>query len=168
MFRPDLNAAAIDYRIDRMNQALPDARQGPAPDELIESMPINAKDRHVLALAAHIEADCVITFDLSDFPTALCEPSGVEPLHPDELLDAFSASEPHRTITAVREIAARRRRPPMTAAQLLDRLAATIRSSSHDAQTTLVGTCGTERERFDPQARTNAHRYSRARWPRAT
>jgi predicted nucleic acid-binding protein len=124
--RADLNAAAIDYRIDRMNLALPDARHGPAPDEMIESMPINAKDRHVLALAAHVEADCVVTFDLGDFPTVPCEPLGVEPLHPDELLDALAATEPDRTIAAVREMAARRRRPPMSTAQLLDRFGATI------------------------------------------
>ena len=124
--RPDLSVASIDYRLDRMNRALPDARHGPAPVELIESMPINAKDRHVLALAAHIEADCVVTFDLADFPTVLCEPFGVEPLHPDELLDALAATEPDRVIAAVGEMAARRRQPPMTTAQLLDRHETTI------------------------------------------
>jgi hypothetical protein len=109
-----------------MNLALPDARQGPAADELIESMPINAKDRHVLALATHVEADSIVTFDLGDFPTALCEPFGVEPLHPDELLDALVVTEPVRVIAAIREMAARRRRPPMTVGQILERLETTI------------------------------------------
>lgn len=124
--RPDLNAAAIDYRIDRMNLALPDARQGPAPVELIESMPINANDRHVLALAAHIEADCVVTLDLGDFPTLRCEPYGVEPLHPDDLLASLVADEPERVAEVLGEMAARGRRPPMTPAQLLDRLETVI------------------------------------------
>lgn len=124
--RPDLSEAAIDYRIDRMNVALPDALHGPPPDELVESMPVNAKDRHVLALAVQAEADCVITFDLRDFPATMCEPYGVEPLHPDELLDALAADEPERVAGAIAEMAARRRRPPMTPALLLDRLEATI------------------------------------------
>lgn len=124
--RPDLSKAAIDYRIDRMNLALPDALQGPPPDELIASMPVNAKDRHVLALAVQVEADCVVTFDLGDFPAALCERYGVEPLHPDELLDALADHEPDRSVAAVTEMAARRRRPPMTPAQLLDRLETVI------------------------------------------
>ena len=124
--RPDLSSVAIDYRIDRMNLALADARQGPPSGELIESMPINAKDRHVLALAVHVEADCVVTFDLGDFPAALCEPYGLEPLHPDELLDALAVNEPERVAVALVEMAARRRRPPMTPTQLLDRLELTI------------------------------------------
>jgi predicted nucleic acid-binding protein len=107
--RPDLSTAAIEYRIDRMNVALPDARQGPAPVELMESMPINAKDRHVLALAAHVEADCVVTFDLGDFPTRLCEPYGVEPLHPDDLLASLAADRPELVAAALGEMAARRR-----------------------------------------------------------
>jgi predicted nucleic acid-binding protein len=124
--RPDLSAVAIDYRIDRMNLALPDAIQGPPPEELIEAMPVNAKDRHVLALAVQVEADCIVTFDLRDFPAALCEPFGVEPLHPDELLDALADDEPERVTTVLHEMAARRRRPPITPAVLLGRLEVTI------------------------------------------
>lgn len=124
--RPDLSAAAIDYRIDRMNLALPDARQGPPPEDLIDSMPVNAKDRHVLALAVHVEADSIVTFDLGDFPTALSEPYGVEPLHPDELLDALAANELERVAAVLAEMAERRRRPPMTPTMLLDRLELTI------------------------------------------
>lgn len=124
--RPDLSEAAIDYRIDRMNLALPDAHQGPSPDELVESMPVNAKDRHVLALAVDIEADCIVTFDLGDFPISLCEPYGVEPLHPDDLLDSLAETEPARVAAVLAEISARRRRPPMTPSQLLDRLGVTI------------------------------------------
>jgi hypothetical protein len=124
--RPDLSDAAIDYRIDRMNLALPDARQGPVAAASVESMPINAKDRHILALAVEIEADSVVTLDLGDFPIELCEPFGVEPLHPDALFDALATTEPERVAVAIGEIAARRRRPPMTPTQLLDRLEAVI------------------------------------------
>lgn len=124
--RPGLTEAAIDYRLDRMNLAVPDALHVPPPDELVESMPVNAKDRHVLALAVQVEADSVVTFDLGDFPATMCEPYGVEPLHPDDLLDALAADEPERVVAVLAEMAARRRRPPMTPALLLDRFEATI------------------------------------------
>lgn len=124
--RPDLSAAAIGYRIDRMNAALPDACRELPEDDVVDSMPINPKDRHVLALATHVEADCIVTFNLGDFPNALCEPYGVEALHPDDLLDAVAATDPARTAAAVSEMAARRKRPPMTVRQLLDRLEMTI------------------------------------------
>lgn len=91
-----------------MNVALPDALQGPPPDELVESMPVNAKDRHVLAVAVLVEADCVVTFDLGDIPPALCEPYGVKPLHPDEFLDALGSDEPERVAGALAEMAVRR------------------------------------------------------------
>jgi len=32
-------------------------------------MPINARDRQVLAV--QLEADCIVTFDLGDFPVAV-------------------------------------------------------------------------------------------------
>jgi predicted nucleic acid-binding protein len=124
--RPDLIETAIAYRIDRMNLALPDALQGPPPARLVESMPVNAKDRHVLALAVHVEADCVVTFDLADFPAEVCEPYGVEPLHPDELLGAIVDADPNWVAVALGELAARRRRPPMTTRQVLDRFAGSV------------------------------------------
>lgn len=52
--RVDLSAAAIAYRIEMMNRALPSAL-AQAPAELIVSMPVNDKDRHVLALAVMSE-----------------------------------------------------------------------------------------------------------------
>ncbi len=124
--RPDLNNVAIAYRLNRMNVALPDARHELPPHKVIESMPVNAKDRHVLALAVHVEADSIVTFNLGDFPPALCEPHGVEPLHPDELLDALANDQPERVAAALAQMATRRRRPPMTPTDLLDRLEPTI------------------------------------------
>jgi predicted nucleic acid-binding protein len=62
--RHDLNVDAIHDRIDRMNLALRDALQGLPHEDLVQSMPVNSKDRHVLALAVHVQADCIATFDL--------------------------------------------------------------------------------------------------------
>lgn len=71
-------------------------------------MPVNSKDRHVLALAVQVQADCIVTFD------------------PDELLDTIITDAPERVVAVVEEMAARRRRPPMTPAALLDRWEAAV------------------------------------------
>ena len=60
-----------------MNSALPAALEQ-APLDLVASMPVNEKDRHVLALAVHVEASVIVTFNLRDFPNDACEPYGIE------------------------------------------------------------------------------------------
>jgi predicted nucleic acid-binding protein len=58
--RDDFDRTAIYRRIAHMNRALPDAQWDP-PDELIAEMPVNEKDRHVLALAVHVGASVIVT-----------------------------------------------------------------------------------------------------------
>lgn len=102
----------------QMNRALPSALDS-APDELIDSMPINPKDRHVLALAVHMEAPFVISHNLRDFPDVMCEPFGVRALEPDDFLAALGPDDLHDAVIMMSQ---RRRRPPISTAQLLDRL----------------------------------------------
>ena len=123
--RSDVYAEAIEYRIARMNTALRTAIDE-APPDLVASMPVNDKDRHVLALAVHVEASVIVTFNLRDFPVAACEPYGVEPLSPDGFVVAIAAADVVGVRQALAEIAARRTHPPMTVGQLLDRLAPTL------------------------------------------
>jgi predicted nucleic acid-binding protein len=73
--RPDLTAAAIEYWIGQMNRALPGALDE-APPELVGAMPVNPKDRHVLALAVHVGASVVVTDNVRDFPAEACQPFG--------------------------------------------------------------------------------------------
>ncbi|HXH56242.1 PIN domain-containing protein [Iamia sp.] len=58
--RPDLDPAAIDRRLDHLNRALPDALRE-IPPSLIEAMPVNEQDRHVLALAVAVRAPTIVT-----------------------------------------------------------------------------------------------------------
>lgn len=119
--RADLSPDAITYRIDRMNRAVPGALDEP-PEALVAAMPITEHDRHVLALAVHVEADCIVTFNLRDFPASACEPYGVEAVDPDSFAVAVAESDPSRAYAALSDIARRRTRPPMTVHELLDRL----------------------------------------------
>ncbi|WP_293276571.1 MULTISPECIES: PIN domain-containing protein [unclassified Microcoleus] len=43
-------------------------------------------DRHVLAAAIHSRADCIVTFNLRDFPADKLRQYNIEPLHPDEFI----------------------------------------------------------------------------------
>jgi predicted nucleic acid-binding protein len=123
--RRDLSPDAIAYRIDRMNRALPGALDD-APESLIEAMPVNEHDRHVLALAVHVEADSIVTFNLRDFPARACEPYGIEALDPDSFALAIAEIDPARAQAALADIARRRTRPPMTVHEILDRLATVL------------------------------------------
>ncbi len=58
--RPNMNSTAVHYRIAQMNRALPDALVD-APSALLGAMPVNEKDRHVLALALHVGAPILVT-----------------------------------------------------------------------------------------------------------
>lgn len=123
--RADLDSAAIAYRIERMNRALPGALNE-APARLTDSMPVVEHDRHVLALAVHVAADSIITFNLRDFPNEKCEPYGIEAIHPDAFTTMILDAEPAAVAVALAAIAARRARPTMTPDALLDRLSASL------------------------------------------
>jgi len=119
--RPDLDEASIGRRIGHMNRALPDALTD-VPDELIDAMPVNEKDRHVLALAVHVGAPTVVTDNLKDFPPELCEPLDIEAVS----ADAFTLAQVHLhrvdVLASIDAMAARRQRFPKTRADVIERL----------------------------------------------
>jgi hypothetical protein len=119
--RHDLDPAAIERRISHLNRALPDALTD-VPDSLIEAMPVNDKDRHVLALAVHVGAPTIVTENLRDFPARLCEPFGVEAVD----ADTFTLAQVHlyrdEVLASVDAMAQRRVRAPKTRADIIERL----------------------------------------------
>lgn len=119
--RPNITADAVDYRVFQMNKALPDALVD-APGALSDAMPVNGKDRHVLALAVHVKASILITNNLKDFPASACDQFAVEAMSPDTFLALQVDLDPQLVIEAFEEIAARRRRAPRTVPEILDRL----------------------------------------------
>ena len=119
--RLDLDLTSIDRRLAYMNQALPGA-QVDVPEGLIGAMPVNHKDRHVLALAVHVSASTIVTENLRDFPDELCSPYDVEVVS----ADAFVLHQIHLDIdgvlASVDAMAARRRRNPKSRTQIIERL----------------------------------------------
>lgn len=120
--RPELDRAATQRRIGHLNRALPGALTA-VPAELVDAMPINEKDRHVLALAVHVGAPTIVTDNVRDFPTAVLEPYGVEAVTPDAFALAQVDLHPEAVHAAVTTMAARRRRPPKTPDAIIEVLA---------------------------------------------
>lgn len=120
--RRDLSPDAIDRRLEYLNRALPGAL-AEVPSDLVEAMPINEKDRHVLALAVHVGAPTIVTDNVRDFPQDLLEPYGIEAVTADAF--ALAQVDLHRegVLAAVEAMAARRRRPPKTADAIVSALA---------------------------------------------
>ncbi len=81
---------------------------------LIDEMACDPKDRHVLAVAVHEQADAVVTFNLKDFPEQAASPHGVEILHPDAFLLRLLHQRPDDVVEALAVGVLDLRRPPET------------------------------------------------------
>lgn len=120
--RPDLDPVAIDRRLEHLNQALPGALTE-VPVALVTAMPVNTKDRHVLALAVHVGAPTIVTENIRDFPSDLLEPFGVEAVTADAFALAQVDLHSEAVHASVAAMAARRRRDPKTPDDIVEALA---------------------------------------------
>ena len=107
-------AAQVEIVLASINRAFPDGRLSRSLwKELVDECTNDPKDRHVLAAAVGAEATHLVTSNLRDFPQS-SRPSTLNVLEPDEFLLDCLANDPDRTVQAVRNMAARHRRPPHT------------------------------------------------------
>jgi len=72
-------------RINAMKEAFPEALVT-GYETLIDAMGNDPKDRHVLAAAVRAGADCIVSDNINDFPTAILQPFGLECLTAQEFL----------------------------------------------------------------------------------
>lgn len=112
--------AAIRNAMDR---AFPDALIEQVLPESSELIGVDRKDRHVVMTAVAARADAIITFNLKDFVADHLESSlCIEVKHPDVfILDLIDLNE-KRALAAFKDLRARKRRPPWSVSELLDRL----------------------------------------------
>lgn len=110
---PSVAAAGARYVRSVMEDAFPDAMvPREAYERLIPTMTNDPKDRHVMAAAVAGRADVIVTFNVSDFPAAACQPYGIEVQDPDTFLVHQFGLMPERIAQVLTELAAERR-PPM-------------------------------------------------------
>lgn len=91
--------------------------------QLIDAMPINAKDRHVLAAAIAGKAQVIVTQNMKDFPENFLAPFEVKAQSPDDFLLRLLYLHPHVVINIVKEQAEDLRNPPKTISDILTTLA---------------------------------------------
>jgi len=87
---------------------------------LIEGMPLNKSDRHVLAAAVVSNADFIITQNLRHFPKHQLSQFEVEALPPDKFLSDLFNNEPERMKGVLIKQAGNLHKPSMTVAEVLD------------------------------------------------
>jgi len=80
------------------------------------------KDRHVLAVAIHVEAEYIVTFNLRDFPKAALQPYGIQAISPDEFALRLIHNEPQHVLVAVKEHRLGLKKPSKTVVEYLETL----------------------------------------------
>lgn len=90
---------------------------------LIDAMPNDPKDRHVLAAAVACRAQVIVTLNLRHFSRAILAPFEVEAQSPDDFLTHLFYLNPQRVIEVIERQARGLRNPSMTVSDVLNALA---------------------------------------------
>lgn len=114
---PDVTRDQLERTRRLMERALPDASvTGYAPRIPQIDVP-DPTDRHVVAAAAEVDADLIVTFNLNDFPEEALAPFEGEAIHPDSLVRGQVEHRPSAVREVAREHRRSLRRPPKSPAE---------------------------------------------------
>lgn len=120
--RPELNPSALDRTRRLMTLAVTDCMVT-GYESLIDGLMLpDPDDRHVLAAAIRAGAQCIVTFNLKDFPSDTLAAYNVEAVHPDEFVYDLLDLKPSAVVSAVRAQVAALRNPRSTAPEVLGAL----------------------------------------------
>jgi predicted nucleic acid-binding protein len=119
---PDVTWEDLKYTRREMDRALPDAC-AEGYRGLVEDLSLpDLGDRHILAVAIHVGADYIVTFNLGDFPERRLDPHGVEAVDPDELISLLTNRVPESVIEVAAQHRASLRKPPLSPDEYLQAL----------------------------------------------
>jgi len=117
--RPDI-APRVAELLQLVNQAVPDCLVENYAG-LIDKLELpDPDDRHVLAAAIAGHADTIVTANLKDFPKSALVPYNLEAQHPDDFVMNQLELRPFEALEVIRQMRERMRKPPRTAAELID------------------------------------------------
>lgn len=88
-------------------------------EHLIGDMDNHPKDRHVAAAALHIDAAAVVTYNVRDFDSELLRQCSIAIITPPQVVGELVDDEPSVVALAVWSMAARKKRPPMSPADVV-------------------------------------------------
>ena len=118
--RPDLERAALE----RPRRLMDEHAQGSLVrnfEHRIPSVPLpDPDDRHVLAAAVEEGAECIVTWNVADFPGGIVEPLGISILTPDELMTRLLRARPEDACAVVRETRLSLKNPPKSIDEYLE------------------------------------------------
>ena len=116
---PDLRRADLRRTRQLMDRALPDACVEGYEHRLFDLTLPDPGDRHLLAAAIAIEATCIVTFNLKDFPEDRLQPYGVEAGHPDTFILSLLRDREDAVIEVMRRHLQSLRNPPASVSAYL-------------------------------------------------
>ncbi|MEV0620243.1 PIN domain-containing protein [Nonomuraea sp. NPDC050404] len=116
-----ISAQAVSRLVAEMRIAF-DGAEVIGYEPLISTMTCDKKDRHVLAAAACMNANALLTFNTKDFPAVSRKPYDVELLTPDAFLLGLLDAAPRIVLRTLREQADSYKRIPRTVLGLMTAL----------------------------------------------
>lgn len=118
---PTVDRARLEHRVQLMASAFPDAMiEG--WEHQAESLPVNPKDRHVLAVAKAAGAERIVTND-SKLRAQLARADEIRGVSLDEFVINCQVDDPEGWHAVIDTLVAKRRNPPVDREQLLTALA---------------------------------------------
>lgn len=121
--RPHLDPAKVARRRQQMDEALDDCVIEGYEARIAQLRLPDPDDRHVLAAAIHARAQVILTYNQRDFPLQVLAPYGIRAQHPDDFLMTVMKRFSPEVKETLEGIRARKTRPPLSAAELLQKLA---------------------------------------------
>jgi predicted nucleic acid-binding protein len=89
-------------------------------DKFVQEIQLpDVDDRHVLAVAIHVKAKYIVTFNVRDFPTTVLDTYQVGVLSPDDFIMRVIKNDEHPFINTVAKHRAKLTRPPKTVDEYL-------------------------------------------------
>ena len=117
--QPELRRELLERTCQQMDSHFPNGLVR-GYESIIPTLTLpDPNDRHVLAAAIHAEAQCIVTFNLRDFPKAALFPYGIEALSPDEFVWRLIQQMPRTILQVVKKHRLSLLNPPKTADEYL-------------------------------------------------
>lgn len=113
-------------KLEARRDAMIEAIEGSLVEDYEDLIPMlnlpDPNDRHVLAAAIKAEANLIVTLNLKDFPQQTVADWNLTTKHPDEFTTELLRADQQVVISVVKEMRARRKRPPINAEDFLAQL----------------------------------------------
>ena len=116
--RPDIAPEKLARTTSLMNRAFPTANVS-GYESIIPKVTNHPKDAHVLAAAIHVEADCIVTFNLKDFVTESTEVIYKKAIHPDDFATQLMNENRMDFLSSIGHVMGRLARPTPTLQEYL-------------------------------------------------